>query len=123
MINKLIAAVIGLMSTGSVWAAAPAQAPSVGQGIMQMLPMFVIFIAIFYFLMIRPQNKKAKEKKQLLDSLKTGDEIITTGGIVAKIKQLTDAYVILKVGESAEITLQRGAIAAVLPIGTLDSIK
>ena len=125
MVIKKLFSVLSLVfaiSTAACATTAAAQPQSVGQGLMQMLPMFVIFIAVFYFLMIRPQNKKAQEKKQLMDSLKAGDEVVTSGGIVAKIKQLSDGYVVLSLCD-AEMTLQRNAIAAVLPNGTIDAIK
>ena len=98
-------------------------APSVSEGLKQMLPMFLIFIVVLYFMTIRPQNKKAQEKKKLMDSLSVGDEVMTIGGIVATISTLTDTHAILSLSTDNKLTLQRSSISAVLPKGTLSSIK
>jgi preprotein translocase subunit YajC len=90
-------------------------------GIWSMLPMLIIFVLVFYFLLIRPQTKRAKEHRKLIDSLTTGDEVLTTGGVIGKIVRLEDDFVVLNVATNVDITLQKGAIAAVLPKGTMKS--
>lgn len=82
---------------------------------------FVILLAIFYFLMIRPQVKRQKEHRKLVESLSVGDEVVTQGGILGRVVRLTDQLAILDIGKGTELTLQRNAIMAVLPKGTLPS--
>ena len=85
------------------------------------LPMVAIF-AVFYFMLIRPQQKKAKETRAMLESLEKGNEIVTAGGIVGRITKLTDQYAIVEVGNGVEMTVQRGAISQLLPKGTIKSL-
>lgn len=80
------------------------------------------FAAIFYFFMWRPQSKRAKEHKELLTSLSKGDEVITAGGILGKVVNLNDDYIVLEVGESTQLTFQKTHISAALPKGTINSI-
>ena len=89
---------------------------------MSFLPLVIIF-AIFYFMMIRPQMKRQKELRAMLDALKKGDEVTTAGGVVGKILSLDDNFVTLEVsrvnGQSVEMVFQRNAIHSILPTGTL----
>ena len=85
------------------------------------LPMIAIF-AVFYFMLIRPQQKKAKEARAMLDSLEKGNEIVTSGGIVGKITKLTDQYAVVEVANGVEMTVQRGAISQLLPKGTIKAL-
>lgn len=87
-------------------------------GWMGLLPMVLMFV-VLYFLMIRPQMKKAKEHKALIDALAVGDEVITSGGIAGKIASVGDNFVKIEIASGVEISVQRPAIAAVLPKGTL----
>ena len=100
--------------------AAPAAA-SPGGDLMAFLPMVAIFV-VFYFLLIRPQQKRAKETKAMLSSLSKGDEVITAGGIVGKVSKLTDAYATVEIAPNVEITVQRSAISLMLPKGTVKSL-
>jgi len=84
----------------------------------QFLPLILIFI-VFYFLLIRPQMKRAKEHKQLVASLNKGDEVVTSGGMLGKITELNDSFVTLELAESVKIKIQRHAIASVMPKGTM----
>lgn len=88
-------------------------------GGLQLVFMVALFFGIMYFMIIRPQSKKAKEHASLLDSLSKGDEIVTTGGMLGKIAKLGDNFVELKVSESSTIKIQRHAIASVMPKGTI----
>ena len=80
------------------------------------------FILIFYFLMWRPQSKRAKEHKNLVTSLSKGDEVITNGGIAGKISKVSEEFIAIEVSEGVELKVQKVAIAASLPKGTLKSI-
>ena len=90
-------------------------------GFMQLLPMILMFV-VLWFLMIRPQMKKAKEHKALLAALAKGDEVVTGGGLVGKITKVGDNYVTLEIAEGTEVTVQKPAIGLVLPKGTLKSL-
>ena len=85
------------------------------------LPLLLMF-GIFYFLLIRPQQKKAKEHKNLVGSLKKGDEIITTGGILAKITDVDESFLTCKIAENVEIKVQSHAVSTVLPKGTIKKL-
>ncbi len=80
------------------------------------------FGLIFYFFMWRPQSKRAKEHKELLGGLSKGDEVITAGGILGKVVNLNDDYVVLEVSEGTELTFQKTHVSAALPKGTIKSI-
>ena len=86
------------------------------------LIMIAAIFVLFYFMLIRPQNKKAKEHRELLGRLKKGDEVITSGGMLAKVVNLDDQYIKVSLAEGIEISLQKGAVIAVLPKGTLKSL-
>jgi preprotein translocase subunit YajC len=102
-------------------AAQAAAAPAGGPGLLSFLPMLAIF-AIFWFLMIRPQMKRAKEHRELVAKLQKGDEVITSGGLAGRIDDLGDSFVSVEVADKVSIKVQRGAITAVLPKGTLKSV-
>jgi preprotein translocase subunit YajC len=101
-------------------AAATSAAPS-ASALLNMLPI-VGFGLIFYFLIWRPQSKRAKELKALVDSLATGDEVLTTSGMLGKINKVDDHYVALQIADNVELKMQKTAVAAVLPKGTIKSI-
>ena len=90
-------------------------------GFMQLLPMILMFV-VLWFLMIRPQMKKAKEHKALLAGLAKGDEVVTQGGIVGKIVKVGDNYVTVEIAEGTEVVVQKPSIGLVLPKGTLKSL-
>lgn len=85
-----------------------------------LLPMVVIFGA-FYFLLIRPQQKRQKAHTALVAELSTGDEVVTSGGIFGKITGITDLYVTLEIAENVEIKIQRATVSQVLPKGSIDA--
>ena len=121
MLNKLLVIISGLLM--STAASAAEGTASAQQGIGSMVIMFGLFIVIFYFLLVRPQQKRAKEQKSLMDSVAIGDEVVTAGGIVARITKLREGFVVLAIAEGVEMTLQKSSISAVLPKGTLDSAR
>jgi preprotein translocase subunit YajC len=92
-----------------------------GGDIMTFLPMIAIFI-VFYFLLIRPQQKKAKETRAMLAALQKGDEVVTAGGIVGRIAKLGDQYAAVEVASGVEVNVQRGAVAQILPKGTIKAL-
>ena len=85
------------------------------------LPMIAIFV-VFYFLLIRPQQKRAREARELLSSLEKGNEVVTSGGMVGKIAKLSDQYVTIEIAPSVEVTVQRAAVTQLLPKGTLKAL-
>jgi len=85
------------------------------------LPLIIMF-GIFYFLLIRPQQKKAKEHKSLVAALKKGDEIITNGGLLAKVTEVGDNFLTCKIAEKVEIKIQSHAVTNVLPKGTIKDL-
>ena len=90
-------------------------------GAMQFLPIILMFV-VLYFLMIRPQQKKAKEHKALIAGIAKGDEVVTGGGLVGKVVKIGENYVTLEVAEGTEVVVQKPAIGLVLPKGTLKSL-
>ena len=102
---------------------APAHAQAAGAapqgGGLSFLIMPIVLIAIMYFLMIRPQMKRQKEHRAMLDKLSVGDEVLTNGGIAGVVRSLGDSFVTVEIADRVEIRVQRGAIANVLPKGSL----
>ena len=86
-------------------------------GLMSMLPLVLMFV-VLYFVMIRPQMKRQKETKAMLDALAKGDEVVTQGGVLGKIAKIGETYVHVEVANGVELTVQRVAIVQVLPKGT-----
>ena len=90
-------------------------------GLMQFLPMILMF-AVLWFLMVRPQMKKAKEHKALIAALQKGDEVVTQGGIIGRIVKVGESYVTVEIAEGTEVVVQKPSIGLVLPKGTLKSL-
>ena len=89
-------------------------------GLLSFLPLIVIFI-VFYFLLIRPQMKRAKEHKALVAQLAVGDEVVTNGGLLGKVTNVGESFVTLELAENVKIKLQKHAVASVMPKGTIKS--
>lgn len=104
-------------------APAYAQDAAAGSGMAQIV-MLLGFVAIFYFLLWRPQAKRAKQHKQLIGSLAKGDEIVIGGGVLGRITKVSDEseFLTMEVAEGTQINVQKNAVAAVLPKGTIKSI-
>lgn len=97
-------------------------APAAGGGSMLGSLMFpIILIAIMYFLMIRPQMKRAKEHRAMLEKLSVGDEVITNGGVAGTVRALGESFITVEIANGVEVRVQKGAVANVLPKGTLKS--
>jgi len=89
-------------------------------GLMSFLPLIVIF-AVFYFMLIRPQMKRSKEHRNLVAELAKGDEVITNGGLLGRITDVSDSFVTLELADNLQVKLQRQAVANVMPKGTIKS--
>ncbi|SVD80175.1 uncharacterized protein METZ01_LOCUS433029, partial [marine metagenome] len=100
----------------NAWAA-PAQQP----GFASFLPL-IILVIIFYFILIRPQIKQAKQHKQLVASLTKGDEIATNGGLLGKIKEVGDNFIIVEISKETEVKIQKQSVSIVYPKGTLKTL-
>lgn len=109
------------MLISPAWAQAPAAAAQSG-GIESMLLILAMF-GVLYFLMIRPQMKRAKEHKAMVEALQKGDEVVTAGGILGRVSKVDDQYATVSIAANVEIQVQRQAIQIVLPKGTLKTIQ
>ena len=101
------------------WAAEPAAAAANG-GLMGFLPLVVIFV-IFYFLLIRPQSKRAKEHRTMTAALAKGDEIVTSGGILGRVIDLAEQYLTVEIADGVAVKIERATVSKVLPKGTVKS--
>jgi len=98
--------------------AAPAAAASGSSQLMSMLPLVLMFV-VLYFIMIRPQMKRQKEHKAMIEAITKGDEVVAAGGLLGKVAKLGDNYLSLEVANGVEIQVQRSAVVQVLPKGTI----
>lgn len=92
-----------------------------GDTLLTFLPMIAIFV-VFYFLLIRPQQKKQKEARSMLAALEKGNEVVTSGGILGRIVKLDDQYATVEVAQNTQVVVQRSAISQLLPKGTLKGL-
>ncbi|MBF0218291.1 MAG: preprotein translocase subunit YajC [Gammaproteobacteria bacterium] len=99
------------------------QAASQQPGILEALFPFIILFIVFYFLLIRPQQKRTKDHAKMVAALQVGDEVITSGGLIGRVTHLGESYIGVALAESVEVTLQRAAITSVVPKGTIDSVS
>jgi preprotein translocase subunit YajC len=100
---------------------AQAAAPG-GADLMSMLPIILMFV-VLYFVMIRPQMKRAKEHKAMVEAIQKGDEVIAAGGVLGKVTKVADNYVTLEIADKVEIRVQRPAVQLVLPKGTIKGVE
>ncbi len=103
------------------YAAAPASGPEAAGAFGNFL-LPVMFIVIFYFMIWRPQAKRQKELKMLMEGLKKGDEVVFAGGLLGRIQKVDEEYAVIEISESLTVKVQKTAIAATLPTGTLKNI-
>ncbi|WP_298428898.1 preprotein translocase subunit YajC [Ottowia sp.] len=108
------------MFISSAFAQTPAAAPGgdMGSSLMSMLPLVLMFV-VLYFIMIRPQMKKQKEHRAMIDALAKGDEVVTAGGMLGKVTSLAEGFVTLQVANGVEVQIQRSSVVQVLPKGTI----
>lgn len=99
---------------------AQAATPASGN-MMEFLPL-VVLVVIFYFLILRPQQKRAKEQKVMLGGLQKGDEIVTSGGVLGRVIKVGELYVSVEIADNVLVQIQKGTIQTVLPKGTIKSI-
>ncbi len=119
---KAVKAMLAAVLAAAVPGVALAQDAAQGMGVMGQVIFFGGFILIFYLLIWRPQSKRAKEHKSLMSGLNKGDEVVTSGGIVGRITRVTDDFIVLEVADNVELKVQKVAIGAALPKGTLKDI-
>jgi preprotein translocase subunit YajC len=81
--------------------------------------MMVVFVAIFYFLLVRPQQKKAKDHQNMIAKLASGDEVVTSGGVLGRITEVGDAFVTIEVADGVRLKVQKGQVTSLMPKGTL----
>lgn len=109
LISDAMAAAAGATSTGQ------------GDGSFSMVMIVAIFV-LFYFMLIRPQNRRAKEHRDMIGQIKKGDEIVTSGGLVGKVVDLGEQFIKMNLAEGVDVNVQRNAISTVLPKGTLKTL-
>ena len=100
------------VDTAHAMGGAPAEGAPAPNPIVQFIPLILIFV-VFYFLMIRPQQKQAKERKAMLDNVKRGDEIVTSGGIIGRVTDVADDTLMLEIAKDVRVKIQRGAVFSV----------
>ncbi len=100
--------------------AAAAPAGSAEGSLMGLLPLVLIFV-LFYFMLIRPQAKRAKEHKNMVAALAKGDEIVTQGGLLGKITEVDDSFLTVQIADGVEVKVQRQAVSTLVPKGTIKS--
>ena len=98
------------------WAEAAPAAPQ-NTGIMGFLPLIVIF-ALFYFMLIRPQMKRAKDQRKMIESLAKNDEVVTSGGLLGKIIDLDESFITVEIAEGVRVKVQKNAVTSLVPQGT-----
>jgi preprotein translocase subunit YajC len=101
---------------------AQAGAPAPAGGGIEFMIMIAIFFALMYFMIIRPQSKRAKEHRKLLEALSKGDEVVTSGGMVGKISAVGENFLEVEVSEGTVVKVQKQAVTAVLPKGTIKGL-
>ncbi|HAF87592.1 MAG: preprotein translocase subunit YajC [Legionellaceae bacterium] len=101
--------------------AATSATPAQHESTMSLMMIVAIFV-LFYFMLIRPQSKRAKEQRQLVESLKKGDEIMTQSGFLAKVIELDEQYLKVALNDDVQVYVQRNAVTTILPKGTLKSL-
>jgi preprotein translocase subunit YajC len=98
-----------------------AQSAGTTESLVGLLPLVAIF-GVFYFLLIRPQQKKQKEHRELIANLKKGDEVATAGGLLGKIADVKENFVRVELGDNVIVTVQKHAVSNVMPKGTIKSV-
>ncbi len=106
------------MFISNAFAQAPAAAPAGGSSLTSLLPLVLMFV-VLYFVMIRPQQKRQKEHRAMIDALAKGDEVVTSGGLLGKVTKVGETYVTIELNAGVEAQCQRSAVVQVLPKGTL----
>lgn len=108
------------MFISNAYAQSAADSFGLGSNLTSFLPLILMFV-VMYFLMIRPQQKRAKEQKSMIDALAKGDEVVTAGGVLGRVSKVADSYVTLELAQG-EVVVQKSAISTLLPKGTLKAL-
>ena len=98
-----------------------AQSAGGQESLLSLLPLVLIFV-VFYFLLIRPQTKRQKEHREMVDALKVGDEVTTAGGLLGKVTEVKESFVRVELTDNVIVTVQRHTVSAVMPKGTIKSV-
>jgi len=122
LLRNTFLALTAMLTSAAAQAAGPAPGQGQGPNIISEVIFFGGFILIFYFLIWRPQAKRAKEHKALMSGLSKGDEVVTNGGMAGRITKVTDDFVVLEVSDNVEIKVQKASVTTALPKGTLKDI-
>jgi preprotein translocase subunit YajC len=101
---------------------AHAQAAGAPPSVMSSLLLPLIFLAVMFFLIVRPQMKRAKEHRNMIAAIAKGDEVVTSGGILGRVEEIGDAFITVEVADGVRLKLQKHAISAVLPRGTIKAV-
>lgn len=109
------------MFISNAYAQSPLDGLGLGSNVSSILPLILMFAAM-YFLMIRPQQKRAKEQKAMIEALAKGDEVVTAGGILGKVSKVSDAYITLEVANATEVVVQKASVTVLLPKGTIKAL-
>ena len=99
-------------------APAAATGGDMSSSLMSMLPLVLMFV-VLYFIMIRPQMKKQKEHRSMIDALAKGDEVVTAGGMLGKVSAISESQITLQISNGVDVQMQRSAVVQVLPKGTI----
>jgi preprotein translocase subunit YajC len=110
------------MLISAAYAQATAPAAPTGADFMSLLPLIAIFV-VFYLLMIRPQAKRAKEQKLMIEALQKGDEVATASGVLGRVARISGNYIVLQVAENVQVVILKSSVQTLLPKGTLNTIE
>ena len=109
------------MFISNAYAQSPLDGLGLSSNLTSFLPIVLMFV-VLYFLMIRPQMKRQKEQKSMMDALTKGDEVVTSGGILGKVSKVNDAYITIEISNGTEVVVQKAAVSTLLPKGTIKSL-
>ena len=109
------------MFISNAYAQSPLDAMGLGSNLTSFLPIILMFV-VLYFLMIRPQMKRQKEQKSMMEALAKGDEVVTAGGMLGKVAKVTDAYLSLEIAPGTEVMVQKVSVTTLLPRGTIKTL-
>ena len=109
------------MFISNAYAQSPLDGLGISSNLTSFLPLVLMFV-VMYFLMIRPQQKRAKEQRAMMDALAKGDEVVTAGGILGRVTKVADAYVTVEMAAGTEVVIQKSSVTMLLPKGTLKGL-
>lgn len=97
--------------------------PAQGGSVFMQLLLPIAFFAIFYFMIIRPQSRRQKEHRQMVDAIKEGNEVVFAGGLMGRVKRVQGEYAVIALSSNEDVMVQKACVISVLPAGTIDSLK